>query len=200
MPFRLSALVLVLLSLMLGSAFAGGYSSSSYGLDPAEMPPPEITQEGAVREGGQASQQEQPVLPPRDATPPGILSRAAEAARKPHIQSAWARAAKEGGSTAVFLTLVAGKEPDRLVGLETGWADTAEIHKTTVGSDGVARMTRHSAISLPVGTMARFVPGGLHVMLGKLHRDLRPGQVFILTLHFEKAGDIPVRVAVRSGN
>lgn len=49
----------------------------------------------------------------------------------------------------------------------------------------------------PAGGAVAFKPGGLHVMLMDLERDLKPGDTFSLTLKFEKAGARSVQVTVR---
>ncbi len=44
----------------------------------------------------------------------------------------------------------------------------------------------------------RFAPGGYHLMLMGLKQPLVAGERFPLTLHFRKAGDVPVEIVVES--
>ncbi len=62
---------------------------------------------------------------------------------------------------------------------------------------GMMRMQPVEAVSVPAGGTVEFKPGGLHVMLMDLRRDLKPGDTFSLTLRFEKAGALGVEVTVR---
>ncbi len=52
-------------------------------------------------------------------------------------------------------------------------------------------------IPLPAGAEVSFQPGGYHVMLLELPRQLKGGEQFPLTLRFEKAGELTVEVPVR---
>jgi len=54
-----------------------------------------------------------------------------------------------------------------------------------------------TAIAVPAGGEATLAPGGLHIMLIDLTRELTPGDEVTLTLTFEKAGDITVTAVVR---
>ncbi len=51
---------------------------------------------------------------------------------------------------------------------------------------------------LPAGETIEFAPGGLHIMLIDLHRDLLVGERFELVLVFEEAGEIMVESEVRA--
>lgn len=52
-------------------------------------------------------------------------------------------------------------------------------------------------IDVPAGKQVEMKPGGYHIMLLNLKRDLRAGTVVKLTLQFRKAGKIPVSAEVR---
>ena len=71
---------------------------------------------------------------------------------------------------------------DRLTGVSTPVAGTAELHQT-INENGVLRMRPVSdGMALPPGHAVTFAPGGLHVMLMDLKRPLTQGDVFPLTL------------------
>jgi copper(I)-binding protein len=72
-----------------------------------------------------------------------------------------------------------------------------EIHLSKMDSAGVMTMERQDLIVIPANEELEFSPGGLHVMLISLLRDLAPGDSFPLTLNFQNAGDITVEVEVR---
>ena len=111
------------------------------------------------------------------------------------IEHPWARPAAQGNSAA-YLVIENQGPADRLVGIATDVAGTAEMHSTTIDAQGVGRMVPVEAIDVPQGAEAKLAPGGLHIMLIGLKQPLQEGQEFPLTLTFEKAGAITVEVAV----
>ncbi|MFN4091126.1 MAG: copper chaperone PCu(A)C [Alphaproteobacteria bacterium] len=122
------------------------------------------------------------------------LSAAAETIR---IEDPWARAsAGAARNGAAFMTIHAGAEVDRLVGASSEVASTIEIHTHERDGD-IMRMRPVSAIEVPAQGSVALRPGGYHVMLIGLHAPLVEGATFALTLDFEKAGAVPVEVAVQ---
>jgi periplasmic copper chaperone A len=128
------------------------------------------------------------------------------------VQDAWVRAASQmdmgqdqgdmsgmGGSTSAAYMLIRnnGKEPDRLLKVDTPAAQSAEIHESKE-TDGVMSMRPLESVEVPAGGSVEFKPGGLHVMLVGLTRDLKAGEKVNLVLSFEKAGEVQVEADVRS--
>ena len=99
---------------------------------------------------------------------------------------------------AVFMTLKnEGGEADRLLGVQTDVADVVEIHETVLEGD-VAKMQRVTGgIEILAGSQVELKPGGYHVMLIGLSRDLAVGDRFAVTLSFEKSDDLTVEAEVR---
>jgi len=100
---------------------------------------------------------------------------------------------------AAYLTIDnRGGTADRLVRVEVeaGVAGRAELHGHEMDEEGVMRMRPVEAIEVPAGGTAALEPGGLHIMLMNLERQLVEGESFPLTLIFEEAGSIEVEVAV----
>ncbi|MER3405214.1 MAG: copper chaperone PCu(A)C [Chloroflexota bacterium] len=89
-----------------------------------------------------------------------------------------------------------GAQSDRLVRAETDVAETVELHESRMES-GVMKMQPVEGIDVPAGGSVELKPGGLHIMLIGLKRELRVGDRVELVLHFEKAGDIAVEAEVR---
>jgi copper(I)-binding protein len=112
------------------------------------------------------------------------------------IENAWSRAAPQGRSTAVYLTIkAAAGEADQLSGVRADLADRAELHQSRE-ENGVARMRPVASIPIEPGTSVTLAPGGYHVMLTGLHRALAVGETFSLTCTFERAGEVVVTVHV----
>ena len=100
------------------------------------------------------------------------------------------------GAAYLTITSAAG---DRLVGVEVpaSVAARAEIHEVVTDSLGALRMRPVSGVDLPAGRAVTFQPGTWHVMLIALTRPLVAGRMFEMTLRFERAGPVTVRVPVR---
>jgi len=109
----------------------------------------------------------------------------------------WARpTTAQAQAGAAFLAIAnKGGVADRLLGVSSPVAEAAELHNHFM--DGtVMRMRPVEAIEIAVGSAVELTPGGLHVMLFGLKRQLKEGATFPLTLRFEKAGEIVVDVQV----
>lgn len=122
---------------------------------------------------------------------------------KLQVEGAWARRAAllKGGSgsgnSAVYALLVnPGKAPDALVGAASDVAGTVEIHESYQHS-GMMMMRQVGKIDIPAGNRVEMKPGGYHVMLLNLKRDLKAGETIGVTLLFEKAGKIPVTATIK---
>lgn len=90
-----------------------------------------------------------------------------------------------------------GKQEDRLIAAYGDVSEFVELH-TTETRNGVSMMAKVNGIDIPGRRNISLESGGLHIMLIKLNRDLRPGDTVELTLEFEKSGRIPVQAEVRA--
>jgi copper(I)-binding protein len=114
-----------------------------------------------------------------------------------HIESAWARPAEAGGMSAAYLVISnVGETADALVAAKSEVAQVVELHQTRRVGD-VMQMQPVEQIEVPAKGRVELVPGGYHLMLIGLQRELHPGERFPLVLRFEKGGEISVDVEVR---
>lgn len=114
------------------------------------------------------------------------------------IMEAVARASMPNG--AVYMRLVnKGRTADRLVGVETHVAEAAELHETSLDENDIMQMRPLDAVDVPARGSAVLEPGGMHVMLMGLHRELATGDTFELTLNFEQSGPQTIEVKVMDG-
>jgi copper(I)-binding protein len=127
-----------------------------------------------------------------------LLAACAPAGGGISVSDAWARtsALMDRAGAAYMIIHNSGSEADRLLGASTDAAATVELHETTE-ADGMMQMAPVAAIEVPAGGQAALAPGGFHVMLIDLTRELRAGDQVTLTLTFEKAGPIEVTAEVR---
>lgn len=117
------------------------------------------------------------------------------------IGDPWARtSAAVQNAGAAYMTITAANA-DELTGVsvDSSVAGMAELHESTMGTDGMMMMQAVPSIDLPANASISLEPGGYHVMLMNLAEPLVTGAEFDLTLHFAVAGDITVAVVVREG-
>ena len=98
---------------------------------------------------------------------------------------------------AYFVISNGGADADRLIGVDSPIAGTAQLHEH-VAKDGLMKMQQVQTVDIPAGGAVTFAPMAYHVMLLDLkdRSKLSDGQTFPLTLHFEKTGDVTVEVKV----
>lgn len=103
-----------------------------------------------------------------------------------------------GGSTsAAYMTLRnSGDTSDALVAASTDAAETVELH-TVIEEGGVMKMRPVPQIDIPAAGEQQLRPGGYHVMLIGITRDLNEGDTVHLTLTLEKGGALELAVPVR---
>lgn len=102
-----------------------------------------------------------------------------------------------GASSAAYLTISnSGDAADRLVKVSSDVAAAVELHNNE-NKDGVMIMTQLQSVDVPAGGTVEFDPGGMHMMLIGLKRDLKAGESVPITLQFAQAGDVAVQATVR---
>ena len=93
----------------------------------------------------------------------------------------------------------AGARPDKLLRASTPVAASVELHTMNVDDQGVMRMREIDAIELAPKQTVRMRPGmGMHFMLMGLHAPLKQGETFPMTLQFEHAGTVDIKVVVQA--
>jgi len=104
----------------------------------------------------------------------------------------------DGGATgAVYATIAnTGKEADALVSASSNASQTVELHEVK-NEGGVMKMRPVPMIGLPAGGKVEMKPGGYHVMLIGLKRDLKPGDTVEVTLKFDRGGEVRVDAPVK---
>ena len=114
------------------------------------------------------------------------------------IRNVWARAASQAdGVSAVYMAIEnTGDQPERLLHAHADVAESVEIHESRM-EGGVMKMQPVDRIDIPAHGSVELEPGGIHIMLIGLARDLQPGDEIELELHFEQAGHVAVRAVVQ---
>ena len=112
------------------------------------------------------------------------------------VEDAWSRAAMQGGTGVVYMTITDTGAPDRLVSISAPVAAKAQLHESFT-ENGVAKMREVAGLPVAPGEPVKLAPGGYHVMLMGLKQPLKEGDSFPVTLSFEHAGQLTTTVAVR---
>ncbi|MFT6675126.1 MAG: copper(I)-binding protein [Sulfitobacter sp.] len=114
--------------------------------------------------------------------------------KDPYVRSS----TKTSVTGAAFMTLMNhSDQDDRLIGASSDVAKRVELHSHTEDANGVMKMGEiEGGIALPAGAMHMLERGGDHVMFMGLNRPLVQGDEITVTLTFEKAGDMEIKIPV----
>jgi len=142
---------------------------------PASSDDPDATSPSAQDVASDASVQES-----MDQTPAAQEPAAASEPTAYTVVGAWIRNPPPGRDvTAAFMTVTADNAEGRLVDARTNAAGRVELH-TMAMEDEVMRMRRVEGLDVPSGGSISLAPGGDHMMLFEIDRDvLATGEVLI---------------------
>ncbi|MBP7690559.1 MAG: copper chaperone PCu(A)C [Anaerolineales bacterium] len=103
----------------------------------------------------------------------------------------------DGVNSAIYMTIQnPSATADRLIKAQSDAAQVVELH-TMAEDNGVMRMRPVEAVDVPAQGEAVLKPGGFHVMLLGITRDLKVGDKVLVTLTFEKSAPLTVEAVVR---
>ena len=89
-----------------------------------------------------------------------------------------------------------GEQSERLISLHSPSFEKVEIHRS-FEQDGVSKMERLPALSIPAGGRMRLQPAARHLMLIGPLLEIAAGDEIELCLEFEKAGTKCINMEVR---
>ena len=126
-----------------------------------------------------------------------LLLSACESKEGIEVSDAWARTSMQGMNSATYFVIQNhNTQADELVGATSDVADAAEVHESKMEGD-VMMMSHVEAVTLEPSTKVEFKPGGYHVMMIGLKRDLKAGDEIDVTLQFKNSPDITITVPVK---
>jgi len=113
------------------------------------------------------------------------------------VEQPFARAAmQQQRNSAAFMQLTNRGDAAHVDSAKSPVADIVELH-THINDQGVMRMRKIERIDLPAQQAVMLKPGGLHVMLLGLNRDLQVGEEIEVTLVFSDGSEKRLLVPVK---
>ena len=87
-------------------------------------------------------------------------------------------------------------QTDRLVSISADVAGDAQLHQTVITNDIAQMVPVTGGLTIPAHSRAELKPGGYHIMLMNLKKDLAPGDMFSMSLGFESGIKVTLQVPV----
>ncbi|MNK71528.1 hypothetical protein D3C87_909790 [compost metagenome] len=122
----------------------------------------------------------------------------AQSAKGLQVEAPWVREAPPGARVlGAYMTLVNGSaRADRLLSVSSPLAGEIEIHRMTV-KNGMMDMEAIPFLTVPARGEVKLQPGGNHLMIYGMKRELKEGDRLPLELKFEHAGTLSIEAPVR---
>jgi len=106
------------------------------------------------------------------------------------IKDAWMRPSSENMATALYFIIENNStKADTLFQVDCDFTGKVEIHETYSQGDMMG-MRKVDFIIIDSKSSFEFKPGGYHVMLMKLKKDINVGDEEKFTLHFKQTGEL----------
>ncbi|MEO8757768.1 MAG: copper chaperone PCu(A)C [Devosia sp.] len=114
------------------------------------------------------------------------------------VTGAFTRATPKGAQSAgaYFNIRNAGPEADTLKGASSAAASDVTLHQMKMNGNIMEMSAIEGGLAIPAGGSASLDPMGNHLMMTGMSQSFSKGQCVQLTLHFAKAGDLPVALNV----
>lgn len=124
-----------------------------------------------------------------------LLTGCAQDARPIVISDAWAPATPPNARVAATYMRIEARGGDVFMSARTPVASSVELHQT-YNEDGMMKMRPADTLLIAPSRPVALEPNGTHFMLVGLQAPLEADSRFVMTLRFEKAGEVPVEVRV----
>lgn len=95
-----------------------------------------------------------------------------------------------------FMTITSSGEADTLLAFKSDICEKPELH-THIDDNGMMKMRAVDKIDVPANGSVELKPGSFHLMFIDLKERLQQGQMLDVTLVFEKAGEVAIKVPVK---
>lgn len=117
------------------------------------------------------------------------------------VEEAWGRSSPKVATAGAFYMVIknSGGEADKLLSASSDACGTVELHESYDKGDGVMGMRQvpDGFIEVPANGEVELKMGGLHIMCIDKLSNFDAGEVFSLTLNFEKTGEKQIDVLIK---
>ncbi len=113
------------------------------------------------------------------------------------IKNAWARPGSKEASSAIYFSIInTNGKADTLLNVKSRIAEKTELHESFKKSNDRIGMRQVKFVPVSANSKTEFEPGGSHVMLVNLFKDLNSGSSIEATLNFKYSGKIKIKPVV----
>lgn len=120
---------------------------------------------------------------------------------KLELSEGWARPGSKEQNSAAYVTIQNGTASnDTLLDISSDAANKTEVHESYEEESGVSGMRPAGSQPIAEGNKLSMEPGGLHIMLIDLKRQLAVGDSLDLSFEFSRAGGRTITVPVQVQN
>jgi copper(I)-binding protein len=117
---------------------------------------------------------------------------------KIELSDGWARPGSEGNTSGAYLTIANGtSEADTLQSLDSPAAGKTELHETYSENSDATGMRPTGEQAITASNELVLTPGGQHIMLMNLKRELAVGDSVTINLEFARVGTQTITVPVQ---
>jgi hypothetical protein len=115
------------------------------------------------------------------------------------VENAWSRATAPGARVGAGYLTIRNKaeKADKLLGASSSVAARVETHVVEKQGE-VMRMREVKGYDVPAKGSFELKPGGAHLMLVDIKRQLKEGEKLPLVLRFQNAGEVKAELEVRA--
>jgi len=115
------------------------------------------------------------------------------------VSDPWGRATPPGADVgAGYMTISnSGSTPIRLIGGATEVANAVEVHTMSMENGVMQMRPLNDGLEVPAGGSVTLKPGGGHLMLVGLKRQLKEGESIDVTLDFGQGVVVPIKLAIK---
>lgn len=114
------------------------------------------------------------------------------------IKDQWIRPGAESMTTALYFIIDnVGSQPDTLYNIDSDVSKMIQIHETYSNGD-VMGMREIGEIIIEPESSVKLEPGGMHIMVMRLKRDIKIGDEIDFTLYFRNADKITITAEAKN--
>jgi len=117
---------------------------------------------------------------------------------KMELSNGWARPGSKGQNSAAYMRIANGTASnDTLLNIQSSAAEKAELHESYQDENNITGMRPAGQQVIAESEKLYLQPGGLHIMLMNLQRNLAVGDTLSISLEFARVGTKNVNIPIK---